>query len=110
MLLAGKQKDQKDPMLLLESFRITQQFCPESHLVIAGGGSLKPKLENTASKTGLSGNVHFLGPVPSDVVAELLGKTPSTCPECVQSVQGYQAKSVLKRLYQEYRDLSAPSP
>ena len=72
VLFAGRLEDQKDPMLLLESFRETQPLCPSSHLVIAGGGSLKPKLENAVLKAGLSSRVLSLGPVPSDRVAALM--------------------------------------
>ncbi len=72
VLFAGRLEKQKDPLLLLESFRNTRILCPDAHLVIAGGGSLMPKLANAAHNAGLSSSVLLLGPVPGEVVAELM--------------------------------------
>ncbi len=72
VLFVGRLEDQKDPMLLLESFRMVHRLRSDSLLVIAGEGTLRPRLEKAAQETGLKDSVLFLGPVPGDFIAELM--------------------------------------
>lgn len=51
----------KNHLQLLAAWRIVTREVPEAHLLLAGDGELRPRLESLASKMGLSGSVHFLG-------------------------------------------------
>ena len=54
-LFAGKLEAKKNPLLLLEAFKMAD--LPASHLVFVGNGELEEKLKE---KAGISPNIHFL--------------------------------------------------
>ena len=51
----------KGHVYLIKSFEKVQQKLSGAHLILAGEGRLRNKLENEVKKTGLSDLVHFLG-------------------------------------------------
>lgn len=51
----------KNHLQLLAAWRIVTREVPNAHLLLAGNGELRSRLESLVSKTGLSGSVHFLG-------------------------------------------------
>jgi 1,2-diacylglycerol 3-alpha-glucosyltransferase len=62
-LYAGRIGKEKSIDLVIRSFARTLKQCPTCHLVIAGDGPDRRKLELLATKVG-KGRVHFLGFVP----------------------------------------------
>jgi glycosyltransferase involved in cell wall biosynthesis len=64
-LYAGRLGKEKSIDLVIRSFARTLKQCPTAHLVIAGDGPDRHKLEALARKVG-SGRVHFLGFVQRD--------------------------------------------
>jgi glycosyltransferase involved in cell wall biosynthesis len=59
-------RPQKNPTLLLEAFRLGLASDPRAHLLFAGTGPLKSKLERQIGALGLQERVHLLG-IRSDV-------------------------------------------
>lgn len=55
----GRLADQKNPEFLLDVCRL----LPEVHLAYAGGGPLRQKLEDQASRYGIRDRVHFTGEI-----------------------------------------------
>jgi glycosyltransferase involved in cell wall biosynthesis len=54
-------RPQKNPVLLLESFRRGPASDPRAHLLFVGGGSLRSELERRIGASGLQERVHLLG-------------------------------------------------
>ena len=54
-------RPQKNPALLLESFRRGPATDPRAHLLLVGTGPLRSELERQIGASGLQGRVHLLG-------------------------------------------------
>jgi glycosyltransferase involved in cell wall biosynthesis len=54
-------RPEKNPVLLLESFRRGPASDPRAHLLLVGIGALRSKLEKQVCASGLKGRVHLLG-------------------------------------------------
>ena len=56
IIFVGRLIDVKDPLTMINAFRIVRRKFPSANLIICGDGELKDKCEEIAD-----GNVHFLG-------------------------------------------------
>jgi glycosyltransferase involved in cell wall biosynthesis len=72
LAFAGRLDRQKDPLLLLEAFRLVACDRPELHLVIVGDGVLRPRVEEEISARGLQQRVTLLGVQPAAAICEAL--------------------------------------
>jgi glycosyltransferase involved in cell wall biosynthesis len=70
LLYAGRLAPIKGLDRLLEAFREISREFPDLLLVLLGEGPMRPSLEEQASRSGISGAVHFLGRV--DNVSEYM--------------------------------------
>jgi glycosyltransferase involved in cell wall biosynthesis len=62
ILFMGRLNPIKGPDLLLQAFLNARHAFPEHHLVFAGpDGGMLASLRETAERSGVAGNVHFLG-------------------------------------------------
>jgi glycosyltransferase involved in cell wall biosynthesis len=52
ILFVGRLDEQKDPLLLLESFRLLSPSCPHARLLFAGEGPLAGRLRESAADLG----------------------------------------------------------
>ena len=53
--------EQKDPVTLVEAFARVAAEIPEAHLVVAGDGPLRARVEARIGELGLGGRLHLLG-------------------------------------------------
>ena len=53
ILFIGRLVKEKDPLTLLEAFRLTLKTVPEARLIILGSGYLKPNIQQFIAKMGL---------------------------------------------------------
>jgi glycosyltransferase involved in cell wall biosynthesis len=65
VLIVGRLSSEKDHGTLLEAMRRLRGIAPEAHLVIAGDGPERPKIEQAIRALGLAGLVTLAGQVPS---------------------------------------------
>jgi glycosyltransferase involved in cell wall biosynthesis len=65
VLIVGRLSSEKDHRTLLEAMRRLQGSVPPAHLVIAGDGPERPRIEEAARSLGLMGSVTLTGQVPS---------------------------------------------
>jgi starch synthase (maltosyl-transferring) len=57
----GRLDPQKDPLALIDVMERVLQSHPDAHLVLAGDGPLRAKVEQTIERSGLAGRIHLLG-------------------------------------------------
>ncbi|MFH5186064.1 glycosyltransferase family 1 protein [Paenibacillus sp. TAB 01] len=57
----GRFNKQKNHDFLLDVFKAVQELRPDTLLVLAGDGQLRPEMERKAARLGLSGSIRFLG-------------------------------------------------
>jgi glycosyltransferase involved in cell wall biosynthesis len=72
LVSVGRLDQQKDPMLLLESFALVNRTRPATRLIVVGDGVLRPALADRTQALGLNGRVAFAGMRSPSEVAELL--------------------------------------
>jgi len=72
ILFVGRLEGQKDPLLLIETFKYVNQKMKESILLIVGIGSLKHKMVRLIEKYNLKKSVLFLGVLPQIKVADIM--------------------------------------
>lgn len=72
ILFAGRLETPKNPMLLLETFRLLWTQNEFATLFIVGDGSLKLEMENHVNHFGMSQSVQFLGTLSPDDLAEMM--------------------------------------
>lgn len=70
VICAGGLTYPKGTDVLVEAFALLAHERPHARLQLAGGGYLRPKLEEAASRLGLRDRVDFLGYVPRDELRE----------------------------------------
>lgn len=63
VLFAGRWEAQKNPQLAIEAFARIAADRESLHLLLAGSGGLENVIRETARQTGMSGRIHFLGPL-----------------------------------------------
>ena len=69
LLFVGRFEGQKDPLLLLESFRRLNGSLAGSELVMIGEGTLETKIRNFISQKGLGSRIRLVGPQPQSEIA-----------------------------------------
>jgi len=72
LVFVGRLDQQKDPLLLIESLKLSVAAIPNLHLTIIGDGVLRSRVEEVVRVHGLTGQVHFLGVRPPLEIAEIL--------------------------------------
>ena len=72
ILFAGRLNPQKDPFLLLESFRELKKSRPQDKLVLAGEGEARARLEEMVREFGLEDSVRFTGKLAQPRLARLM--------------------------------------
>jgi glycosyltransferase involved in cell wall biosynthesis len=61
VFMAGRLEPQKAPELLLDAFSHVLRNCPQTALLMAGDGPLRPSLERKIAALGLQAHVRLLG-------------------------------------------------
>jgi glycosyltransferase involved in cell wall biosynthesis len=72
LLSVGRLDQQKDPLLLVDSFAIVHRDRPNTRLIVVGDGVLRSALASRANALGLDGRVIFAGLRRPGEVSELL--------------------------------------
>lgn len=72
ILFAGRLERAKDPMLLMESFRLIHSVDQTAHLLVIGTGSFDVSMMKYADMNNLLGHVHFLGMRSQEDLANLM--------------------------------------
>jgi glycosyltransferase involved in cell wall biosynthesis len=72
LVFVGRLDQQKDPLLLVESLKVSVAAVPNLHLAIVGDGVLRARVEEAVRASGLTAHVHFLGVRPPPEIAEIL--------------------------------------
>jgi 1,2-diacylglycerol 3-alpha-glucosyltransferase len=72
LLSVGRVDPEKRLDFLIDAFVRTADRVPEAHLVFAGDGSSRKKLEEHAAATKVKERIHFLGMVPRADLPDLL--------------------------------------
>ena len=72
LIFVGRLDQQKNPLLLLEAFRICRRSHPDLHLMMVGDGGLRSKVEASIQSAGLQGSVNLLGVRSPAQIAVLL--------------------------------------
>ena len=72
LVFVGRLDQQKDPLLLIESLKLSVAAVPNLHLAIVGDGVLRSRVEEVVRVHGLTAQVHFLGVRPPLEIAEIL--------------------------------------
>jgi glycosyltransferase involved in cell wall biosynthesis len=72
LVFVGRLDQQKDPLLLIDSLRLSAAEAANLHLAIVGDGVLRSRVEQKVRAHQLSAHVHFLGVRPAAEIAEIL--------------------------------------
>jgi glycosyltransferase involved in cell wall biosynthesis len=72
LLSVGRLDQQKNPLLLLDSFALVNRTRPNTRLIVVGDGVLRPALASRAKALGLDGKVIFAGLRSPGEVSDLL--------------------------------------
>jgi len=72
IIFVGRLEGQKDPLMLINTFRYINKIFPQSRLLIVGNGLLRKEIEQRVSQHGLIDFVFFYGNLPQNEVADLL--------------------------------------
>lgn len=72
VLFASRLAPIKEPELAIASIAELARQGASARLVVCGSGSLRPALEEQATRLGLSGRTHFLGDVPRARLARIM--------------------------------------
>lgn len=69
---AGRLSSEKNLTILLEQFAIAKEVVSDLHLMLIGKGPLQLELEQQAQDLALTDNIHFIGAVPYESMANYL--------------------------------------
>jgi glycosyltransferase involved in cell wall biosynthesis len=69
---AARFEGQKDPMLLIRSWKELQKIAPGTQLALAGAGSCEQEMRQFTTEAGLDSQIAFLGTLNQSAVAEWL--------------------------------------
>lgn len=72
ILFAGRFEGQKDPILLIRSFKKIYEEDNSARLLLVGYGKLEQSMRDFVSSIGLSSRVNFLGVLSQDKLAALM--------------------------------------
>ncbi len=72
LVFVGRLDQQKDPLLLIESLKLSVAAVPNLHLALVGDGVLRSRVQELVRARGLAAQVHFLGVRPPPEIAEIL--------------------------------------
>jgi glycosyltransferase involved in cell wall biosynthesis len=72
LVFVGRLDQQKDPLLLIESLKLSVETVPTLHLAVVGDGVLRSRVEEAVGAHQLAAQVHFLGVRPPLEIAEIL--------------------------------------
>jgi glycosyltransferase involved in cell wall biosynthesis len=72
LVFVGRLDQQKDPLLLIESLKLSVETVPNLHLAIVGDGVLRSRVEELVRARRLDAQVHLLGVRPPLEIAEIL--------------------------------------
>lgn len=72
LVFVGRLDQQKDPLLLIESLRLSIAAMPNLHLVIVGDGVLRSRVDEAIRANRLTGQAHLLGVRPPLEIAAIL--------------------------------------
>jgi glycosyltransferase involved in cell wall biosynthesis len=72
LVFVGRLDQQKDPLLLIESLKLSVAAVPNLHLAIVGDGVLRSRVQEVVRAHSLTAQVHFLGVRPPLEIAEIL--------------------------------------
>jgi len=72
LVFVGRLDQQKDPLLLIESLKLSVAAVPNLHLAIVGDGVLRARVQEVVRAHRLAAQVHFLGVRPPMEIAEIL--------------------------------------
>jgi glycosyltransferase involved in cell wall biosynthesis len=75
LVSVGRLDRQKDPLLLLEAFRLALSRNKDLHLVIVGDGALRSKVEAESLSAELRGRVTLTGVMSRHAIADLLSSS-----------------------------------
>jgi len=79
LLFVGRFEGQKDPLLLLESFRRLNGLRSRSRLVMIGQGSMEASIRAFIAEHGLEDQVRVLGPQPQTDIARWMNAADCLC-------------------------------
>jgi glycosyltransferase involved in cell wall biosynthesis len=72
LVFVGRLDKQKDPLLLIESLKLSVAAVPNLQLAIVGDGVLRSRVQDLVRAHRLTAQVHFLGVRPPMEIAEIL--------------------------------------
>lgn len=72
LVFVGRLDQQKNPLLLIESLRLSVAAVPNLHLAIVGDGVLRSRVQEVVRAHRLAAQVHLLGVQPPLEIAEIL--------------------------------------
>ena len=72
LVFVGRLDQQKDPLLLIESLKLSVAAVPNLHLAIVGDGVLRSRVQEVVRANQLTAQAHFLGVRPPLEIAEIL--------------------------------------
>jgi len=72
IVFVGRLEGQKDPLLLIETFKRAVVHIPDACLLIVGQGALRKKMEELIREYALEGKVVFFNSLPQDKVAGIM--------------------------------------
>ena len=72
LVFVGRLDQQKDPLLLIESLKLSVAAVPNLHLAIVGDGVLRSRTQEAVRVNRLTAQVHFLGVRPPLEIADIL--------------------------------------
>ena len=75
VLAVGGLTERKNPLRLLQAFRLVRDQRPDATLVFVGDGPLAGSIRTGASRLGLAGSVILPGAVPNAAVADWMAAT-----------------------------------
>ena len=72
VLFVGRLEGQKNPLLMIDSFRQLYQLDRRARLLIVGDGMLRDEVKERADKYGISHRVEFINPLPQNKLAHFM--------------------------------------
>jgi len=72
LVFVGRLDQQKDPLLLIESMKLSVAAVPNLHLAVVGDGVLRSRMQEAVRVSRLTAQVHFLGVRPAPEIADIL--------------------------------------
>jgi glycosyltransferase involved in cell wall biosynthesis len=72
LVFVGRLDQQKDPLLLIESLKLSLAAAPNLHLAVVGDGVLRSRVQEMVRAHQLTAQVYFMGVRPPLEIAEIL--------------------------------------